>query len=102
VVLTFGRFLLLALLIGMIHGQGDHHDDLVPGQLWPAIQPLLAQPTTPLRRARSHRRPRLPGRHRRPAAHRDGCPRRLARPHYRLDDPVGPPVEALVHVECVL
>jgi hypothetical protein len=44
VVLTFGRFLLLALLIGMIHGQGDHHDDLVPGQLWPAIQPLLASP----------------------------------------------------------
>jgi hypothetical protein len=44
VVLTFGRFLLLALLIGTIRGQGDHHDDLVLGQLWPAIQPLLASP----------------------------------------------------------
>jgi hypothetical protein len=44
VVLTFGRFLLLALLIGMIRGQGDHHDDSVLGQLWPAIQPLLASP----------------------------------------------------------
>ena len=43
-VLTFGRFLLLALLIGTIRGQGDHHDDLVLGQLWPAIQPLLASP----------------------------------------------------------
>ena len=42
-VLTFGRFLLVALLIGMIRGQGDH-GDLVPGQLWPAIQPLLASP----------------------------------------------------------
>jgi hypothetical protein len=44
VVLTFGRFLLLALLIGTIRGQGNHHDDLVPGQLWQAIQPLLASP----------------------------------------------------------
>jgi hypothetical protein len=44
VVLTFGRFLLVALLIGTIRGQGDHRDDLVLGQLWPAIQPLLASP----------------------------------------------------------
>ena len=43
-VLTFGRFLLLALLIGTIRGQGDHHNDLVLGQLWPAIQPLLTSP----------------------------------------------------------
>jgi hypothetical protein len=42
VVLTFGRFVLPALLIGTIRGQGDHHDDLVLGQLWQAIQPLLA------------------------------------------------------------
>jgi hypothetical protein len=44
VVLTFGRSLLLALLMGTIRGQGDHHDDLVLGQLWQAIQPLLASP----------------------------------------------------------
>jgi transposase len=41
---TFGQFLLLALLAGMIRGHDHHLDDLVPEQLWQAIKPLLPAP----------------------------------------------------------
>ena len=66
------------------------------------VGPAGAEVPAPLRRPPLHRRPRPPGRHHRPAAHRDSCPRRLAGSHDRLDDPVGPPVEALVQAGCVL
>jgi hypothetical protein len=44
VVLTFGRFLAARSAHRHDPRPGDHHDDLVLGQLWPAIQPLLASP----------------------------------------------------------
>ena len=51
-VLTFGRFLLLGVLSGMLRRHDRYRmtataDDLVPEQLWLAIQPLL--PTPPRR-----------------------------------------------------
>jgi Putative transposase of IS4/5 family (DUF4096) len=44
---TFGWFLLVALLSGMIRRHDSDPETLVPEQLWQAIQPLL--PTPPLR-----------------------------------------------------
>jgi transposase len=71
---TFGRFLLLALLMGMIR-RHDHHRRSRPRAALAGHPAAAAHSTTPLRRARSHRRPRLPGRHR--LQLRTGVPWRL-------------------------
>jgi uncharacterized membrane protein YoaK (UPF0700 family) len=87
--LRFGREERGSHLRSLLAARSAHRHDPRPGRSprRPRPRATLAghpaaagQPITPLRRARSHRRPRLPGRHRRPAAHRDGCPCRLARP----------------------
>jgi transposase len=41
---TFGRFLLLALLRGMLRGHDPTAYTLVPDELWQAIQPLPTRP----------------------------------------------------------
>src|ERR687897_3292532 len=67
---TFGWFLLLALVSGMIRDHDPHRRHPGPRRAVASHPATATDPTTPLRRPPPRRRPRSPGRHRLPAAQR--------------------------------